>query len=504
MIENAAIRLEEIYRGLQRARGTFRITGVDEHKANKKVGRALTVYETTTADTWVNHLKGVEGLGIVPINESNQSRWGAIDIDAYNTGVVEEFEEKCRKLRLPVVVLRTKSGGVHVTAYVTEDMDARMMRGKMQEMAAALGVAGVEIYPKQVALASERDTGNWLNMPYFEGDATTRYAVYKGRGLTLSEFLDLVTVVRITPQEFMDTTFSEGDHFIDGPPCLQTMAAQGVTPGGRNEALFAMGVYAKMKHEANWEDRVDEMNQIHIHPPLSSREVQGICKSLARKTYFYTCTKPPLVSFCNKELCKKREYGIGQQEQEPTIELGPLVKITTDPPSWIIDVEGVRFEIDTEDLMSQAKFAKICVERINKWPQQVKPMVWQRLVQTRLDAVEIIEAPDEASPEGRFMWYLEQFCVVTAPARNREEMLLGKPWTENGRHYFRSEDLMRYLTQHHFREITPRKAWALLRNKLGATHHQYQLKGRCVQCWSVPEYARQIEEFERKSSEIDF
>lgn len=503
MLENAAIRLEEIYRGLQRAHGTFRITGSDPAKKGKKVGRALTVFEPTDVTTWMMHLKGDTGLGIVPINEDDKCRWGAIDVDVYNTGVVEELEEKCRKLQLPAVVIRTKSGGAHITCYVSDELDARMMRAKMQEIAAALGVAGVEIYPKQVALAGEKDSGNWLNMPYFEGDATERYAVYKGRGLTVMEFLDLVSVVRISSADFMALSFAGGEHFSDGPPCLQTMAVQGITPGCRNEALFAMGVYARMKWESNWEDKVDDLNQLIVHPPLSSREVQGVCKSLARKTYFYTCSKAPLIGFCNKELCKKREYGIGTGG-EPTIDMGGLVKICTDPPSWIIDIEGVRFELDTEDLMSQAKFAKVCVEKINKWPAPVKPPVWQKLIQDRLDNAENVPAPEEASPEGRFFWHLEQFCVVTAPARVREELLLGKPWTEEGRHYFRSEDLMRYLNHHHFKDVTPRKAWSLLRNKLGATHKQLQLKGRCVQTWSVPEYAKQIEQFEKLATEVDF
>ncbi|WP_448506577.1 TOTE conflict system archaeo-eukaryotic primase domain-containing protein [Immundisolibacter sp.] len=504
MVENLAIRFEGLYRGLQRAHGTFRITHADDAKKGKMVGRAITVYETPTVEKWVEHLAGTTGIGIVPIDEHNMCRWGAIDIDTYRAGLVEEVEERTRALKLPVVCIRTKSGGVHVTAFVTEPIDARMMRAKMMEMAAALGVAGVEIYPKQVQLASERDTGNWLNMPYFNMKDTTRYAVYKGRGLTAEEFLDLAYALRSTPEQFLATSCADGGYFDDGPPCLQTIAAQGVQVGTRNESLFAMGVYARLKHDANWEDRVDEMNQMFIQPPLASREVQGICKSLSRKSYFYPCSKPPIVNFCNKEVCRHREYGIGQGDQEPTLEIGTLVKICTDPPSWIIDVEGVRFEIETDDLMSQARFAKVCVEKINKWPGRVKPSIWMRTIQNRLDNVEVIEAPLEASPEGRFMWHLEQFCVVSAPARVKEELLLGKPWTDEGRHFFRSEDLMRYLNQHHFRDVSPRKAWSLLRSKAGAQHKQFQLKGRCVQCWSIPEFKRQDADFERASPEVDF
>lgn len=500
-----AIQFEALYRGLQRAHGAYTITGADDAKAGKIAGRAVTLYETPTVDKWQAHLDGRQGLGIVPINEGNQCRWGAVDIDEYREGLLEEVEAKTRALKLPVICLRTKSGGIHVTCYLTEDIDARIVRGKMSEIAAALGYAGVEIYPKQVALASERDCGNWLNMPYFNAAETDRYAVYKGQPLTVEQFLQFAAKLSCTPEQFIAISFGSSEHFDDGPPCLQRIALEKAVVGGRNDTLFAMGVYARKKYgDEAWEGYIDTFNNEHISPPLPSREVQMICKSVGRKTYFYPCKTPALKAYCNVTQCRNAEFGSGDALNESTLNVGKLVKLCTEPPTWIIDVEGARFELETEELMSQAKFAKCCMEKINQWPPMVKPAVWQKLVQERLANVEIIEAPKEASPEGRFMWHLEQYCVTTAPARNREELLMGKPWSDNGRHYFRSEDLMRYLNQHGFREITPRKAWSLLRHKVNAKHEQFQIKGRCCQAWSVPEFDRQNETFEPVKDKTEF
>lgn len=497
---------EALYRGLQRAHGQYTLTGADEAKKGKQGGRASTVYEAATVEKWESHLSGERGLGIVPIDENNQCRWGAVDIDEYREGLLTEIEAKTRELKFPVICLRTKSGGIHVTAFLTEPVDARIVRSKMQEIGAALGYAGVEIYPKQVALASERDCGNWLNMPYFEAANTTRFAIYNGKPLDAKQFLRFAEKIRCTPEQFIAISApTQGDYFTDGPPCLQTLSTIRVTVGGRNDALFAMGVYSRMAHPDEWEGKMDEYNAQLFTPPLPSREVQMIVKSISRKQdYFYPCTKPPLVNYCNKSLCSKREHGIGQGCSEPQIEIGRLVKLCTEPPTWIIDVEGARFELDTEDLMSQARFAKACVERVNRWPPQMKAAAWQRLIQERLTNVELVEAPKEASAEGRFMWHLEQFCVVAAGARVREEMLLGKPWTDNGYHYFRSEDLMRYLHQHHFRDITARKAWSLLRHRAQAKHVQFQIKGRCVQAWAIPEFPKQTEAFEVPKHAEDF
>jgi hypothetical protein len=499
-----AQKFEALYRGLQRAHGTYTVTHADDAKQGKMAGKAVTVFETATVEKWQAHLEGKQGLGVVPINEDNACRWGAIDIDEYHDGLLEEIEQKTRDMALPVICIRTKSGGVHITCFISEPIDARIVRGKMTEIAAALGYAGIEIYPKQVTLASERDCGNWLNMPYFDAKDTTRFAIYKGKKLSAEKFLQLAAGLTRTPDEFINIKVAAGGDFDDGPPCLQTLSSLKVAVGGRNDALFAMGVYSKMKFGEQWEEPFDGYNSDFFTPPLPSREVQMLVKSLARKTYFYPCNKPPLTQYCNKALCMKREFGIGQGCSEPTLNIGKLVKLCTEPPTWIIDVEGARFELETEELMSQAKFAKACMEKINQWPPLVKPAVWQRLVQDRLANIELIEAPEEASPEGRFLWHLEQFCVATANARAREEMLLGKPWTDDGRHYFRSEDLMRYLNQHHFRDITARKAWSLLRQKAGATHKQFQLKGRCVQCWSIPEFTRQTETFEVQDGKTEF
>ena len=32
---------------------------------------------------WQKHLGGTDSLGIIPINDDNQCRWGCIDIDSY-------------------------------------------------------------------------------------------------------------------------------------------------------------------------------------------------------------------------------------------------------------------------------------------------------------------------------------------------------------------------------------------------------------------------------------
>ena len=305
-----AVEFQALYAGLPRAHGRYTLGKMNQAKG-KQEGRAETVLEPTTQKKWQDHLDGKQGLGIIPIRDDATVRWGAIDIDVYPLDINVLFAKVIR-LDLPVVVLRTKSGGAHVTCFASEDVSASLMRSRMMEMAVALGYPGVEIYPKQVSLASERDVGNWLNMPYFDSTKTLRYAVYKGRSLTAEEFVRYAKHVQVTEEQLENLVIDTGPDFADGPPCLQIMSIEGLQPGRRNEAMFAFGVYCRQKYGDDWIAEFERLNATLCDPPLPSGEIQALIKSLSRKDYFYPCKKPPCANFCNKEVCKTREFGVGQ------------------------------------------------------------------------------------------------------------------------------------------------------------------------------------------------
>lgn len=481
-LEDLAEQFYRLYISLSRAYGLYTMTHIDGEK-NKQQGKASTHIGHYTYHLWINHLNGVQGLGLVPITDDATVSWGAIDIDVYPLDI-EELEVKCRKLGLPLVVLRTKSGGAHLTCFLKEPAPAALVRSKLTEFSLILGYGGVEVYPKQIRLASANDVGNWLNMPYFGGDSTTRYAVRGGLCLSAEEFLIYANEMRLTVAELQQIKINLSEFFEDGPPCLQILATNGIPEGARNNSLFAIGVYCRMKHGDDWEHHLDVLNGEIMDPPLASREVQMITRSLNKKTYFYPCTKPPIANICNKELCKKREFGVGDAGgTEFDVNIGALVKVMTTPPTWIIDVEGVRIELETDDLLNQDRFRRLCVAGINKLPSKMRPIAWEKLVRDKLSQVEELEAPRDSSASGRLHFYWEQFLLNTPPAQERDELLLGRPFTEQGITYFRGNDFVRYLEMQGIRS-DPRAVWSALRS-LGAGHGQFNLKGRNVQVWKV-------------------
>jgi hypothetical protein len=166
---------KEIFKGLERAHGVTKV-GQSNGDGTKVQGKSFIKREPVTDELWLKHLQGTESLGIIPINDNNQCRWGCIDIDSYAGFDHKKLVNKISSLDLPLIVCRSKSGGAHVFLFTSNYVSAKLMQSKLTQIKAVLGYSGSEVFPKQTELKSEDDTGNFLNLPYFNGDDSTRYA----------------------------------------------------------------------------------------------------------------------------------------------------------------------------------------------------------------------------------------------------------------------------------------------------------------------------------------
>lgn len=474
------------FTGLLRAYGTYSISGKVSGKG-KITGPAKTFAGDVIPALWKMHLMGEQGLGLVPINDKAECRFGAIDIDVYEGLDLKKLEKQIALLNLPLIVCRTKSGGAHLYLFTSEPTPAKLLRGKLIEWAVSLGYPKVEIFPKQVQLANDEDFGSWINMPYFDGANTLRYAIKNGKPLTPVEFLDLADSTAITIKQLEEVKVLVDDLLTEAPPCLQSLSISGFQEATRNNSLFSLAVYAKKRFGDTWVSQVELMNRRFMQPPLESKEVTTIIKSIKKKNYFYKCNDQPICSVCNKQICMTRKFGIRGESNDPGVIFTSLTKIDINPPSWILGVNDVRIQVkNTEDLMNQSRLATYIFNQVHTHMHTIKKYAWEELMQGLLEKLEVISAPEDAGAEGQFLFLVEQFCSERAAARIRDEIILGKPWIENGRVYFRSVDLLKYLDQNRFREVsTSREAWAIIRQH-GAGNHQFNVKGKCVKVWFLP------------------
>jgi len=483
-----AERFEKRFHGLSRAHGTYKVNARDI-KRGKMTGKASTLKEEVTVAKWESHLRGEVGLGIVPINDESVCRFGAIDVDDYSLNL-EALEKRVSEAEFPLVVCRTKSGGAHLYAFFSEPVPAGVVKDRLMEWAISLGYPNSEVFPKQAELRGIEDVGSWINMPYFGSEQTTRYGIRGGAAMSPLEFLDFADATAVTAEAFSEFVVKQDARLDGSPPCLQYLAQDGFPEGTRNRALFNLGVFCRLRHGDEWKLKMDEFNRVYLIPPLSSSEVKIITGSLSKKTYFYTCKEPPIVDACNRAICVRRKYGIGGSSNDPGVVMDGLVKILTDPPTWLLNVDGHRIKLETtDDLLNQSRFTRMCIEVFNVLPQRVTRPVWDDLVRGLLEKVEEVDAPQDASSVGQFMFLVEQFCTERPPARDKEELLLGKPYADESYLYFRSPDMLAYMEKRKLR-ISAKDAWNILRD-LKAKTKQFKVKGRCVRCWGIPSVEKQ-------------
>jgi hypothetical protein len=491
----------ERFEGLNRAYGQYKEK--TRKGATKIQGHARTIREAPTPDIWEKHLDGEIGIGIVPIMDDSNCVFGAIDIDDYGLNI-EKLESDLISLELPLILCRTKSGGAHLYLFLEEPASCDLVRKKLMEWAVVLGHSGVEVFPKQTRLANEHDIGNWINMPYYNASKTNRYAIVGGKKLSAEQFIDFAKKIEVGVDELKKFEVAQdsslGDLLFEAPPCLQTLARRGFGEGNRNNALFNIAVYLRNRYgEDDWADKLDKYNQEFMEKPLGHKEVAQITRSVNRKSYGYKCEDHPIAQVCNKQICLSRKFGVGTGDNDPGVVFGSLVKLETDPPVWIWDVDGARIELSTPELKDQNRFHTRCIDVLNKWPLPIKPKDWSELIRGKLSNCEIVEVPDDAKPEGRINYWVDKYLHDQPKARNRKELLLDKPYIDNGKIYFSSAKLQQFLEQNRIR-IKERDLWVYLR-KREADKKFFNIDGRGINTWVLPVPQEQEEAFVTASIE---
>jgi hypothetical protein len=480
--------MAKLFEGWSRNYGVYKLTG-EVTERGKQVGHATSIAGEVTLELWSDHLKGKIGLGIIPLNMNGHVRFAAIDVDDYNIDLIK-LAKKIEDEEMPLVLCRTKSGGAHLYMFMTDWTPSKLAIQKLREMSAYLGFGDVEIFPKQVKILIERgDSGSWINMPYQDCENTLRYAISSSGQLSITKFIALAVSRMVSPDELaVYKTTEEEDPLYEAPPCLCHLARVKFHQGTRNDGLLNLGVYAKMSRPDDWEGYMHELNKKFMEPPLSDKEVDGVIKTL-RKDYHYTCKREPIRSHCDRNKCRTRKYGIGLIGAGMPRH-GTLSKVLTDPPIWFVDIEGGnRIELTTEELLNMRGFQKRCVESLSIMPVLVKQDLWHELVNKLLEDVTLIEVPQDSTPQGTLRLYLEDFCTSRVQGKTHDELLLGKPWTNNSRTYFRMIDFIKFLERQRFNDLGKNRIAVYLKD-WGAEKHFFNIRGKGCNCYSIPEFKK--------------
>jgi len=460
-------RFLDAFDGSSEGHGQTTVSSTKRSRDGKAEAKSFVVRGPLTEAHIAGHLSGQQGIGAIPITRENKAKFGAIDIDQYDLDH-KALIAKVRKYRLPVIPCRSKSGGAHLFVFLTDWVEARMLREYLGEMASALGYAKAEIFPKQDSILIEKgDVGNFINLPYFDAESTMRYGFNEvGEALTLEEFLDAVERSRVDLSAMEFLTYVDEETPADDiperawlkevPPCIRNKLREGPIGSERNHWAFQYTVFAKKKDIDNWKPLVEEFNSREFSPPLASQELSNtVLRSHEKKEYGYKCNEPSISAYCDKKACRKLKHGIGSRTADmPNI--GGLTILMSDPKLLFLDVDGKRLEITMKQLQHQSLFQESCMEQLLFAPQKLKDPDWVAMVNELLRNSTQVPVPEELTTRGQFEALLKTYCTSRIKAKDPEELAVGKPWTDEtqGRTMFMMDGLFEFLRQRNFTLLT--------------------------------------------------
>jgi len=508
-----AKRLLAAYVGATNAHGTTVVGRVSRN--GKAESQSRIVREPLTEKLVQDHIDGKHGVGAIPINENNECKFGAIDIDVYDLNH-RELQQKIQQLDLPLAHCRSKSGGAHLYLFLKEFEKAAIVREYLTEMSILLGHSGCEIFPKQDQIIAERgDVGNFINMPYFDAEMPQRFC-YNGatEAMELDEFLDWIEDHRtsLDELELVRTVKKVRQHFEDGPPCLRYLFQNGPLSEPRNKLLFMIAVYCKNKFPDSWQESLEEYNRTLFSPPLPAKEVTTIISQHEKKDYGYTCKDEPFKSYCDPSLCAMSKYGIGSEAPDAP-QVGGLTIMLSEPRLYFMDVNGTRITLTTEQLQNQTLWQRACMDQCMFMPPTTKAQKWQQMVNSLMNQATLLDVPAELTIKGQFSDLLRTYCTSHIRAMAPEEIDMGKPWTDGAVTKFKLDGLLEFLHNRRFKVESRGAVTQMIRDLGGDNTHLNVVKRTpkgekrsTVRCWAVPAFDEEEVELPKKemSNDIPF
>lgn len=359
----------------------------------------------------MSHLSGEFGVGICPVTTDGKCLFGVLDIDYYK-GKIRKMLDIIRDYQLPLVPFRSKSGGLHCYLFLSRGVSAKTIRDtlnliiKVFSLDKMYGEEKVEVFPKQDKV-TEDGFGSSITLPYFNAEEPYTYLLdLDGNEVPFEEALNQIQK-RFTTTETVREAL-ENLPYNDAPPCLQRILLSGLVGGedtGRNNFLFSFALYASKKYGLEgFASYVRELNN-SFECPIEESAVESTIASIKSKEYSYRCKDIPCNGFCDKSLCKKREFGLGREKGHfSDIEYGQLLRYKTAEPYyvWQLKLQGSEGDFksivfrDEGELLDQKNFAKVCVRFLNFAPRQVQTNDWFGTLNKYLASVKDVEVRAES------------------------------------------------------------------------------------------------------------
>lgn len=373
------------------------------------------------------HIEGKLSVGIAPLCENNTCIFGALDIDNYDYDLMD-IVRAIYEYNIPLVPCWSKSKKLHLYLFCPETPATDVINVlTMYRDFFACG-SRTEIFPKQANMSDSTKFPSWINIPYFDATNPENHRkMIKADGslADLDTFVERAEECKIDIKGHKKVISSLW--FSDAPPCVQTgILLHDVPKGGRNNWMFNVGVYVRLRDDNDdYESILKDVNS-GLHNPISENELEStVIKGLHKNTYFYICND---MYRCDKNICKKREYGISCKESSG-LSYGEMRQIMTTPPTYEWDVNGITISFENEqEIMGQTKFRAMCMRHLHIMPRRIKDDAWSSIITRAMENIVVVQPSDggEYYDEGSiFESILLAFLRQSVPSEDMQSISRG-------------------------------------------------------------------------------
>jgi hypothetical protein len=472
--------------------GEFQGARFEEDKNKWIPGHVRWTWGETTPAQWHDHLAGVRLLGQGVLCDDGCVWYACLDIDSYEIDYADEMR-KIKNSKLPLVVFRTKSGGLRITVFFCESIEAELVITRMRRISSSLGYAGCEIFPKQTKLeAAKGDCPSWIYVPF---GGTHDIFPEQGCMNELGNLMELPEAVahmkdmRIGKSQFMEMFAAEeaaktngktngkkhpkgawveeetyettiNTMFWDGPPCMWIISHRR-SRDMQNNFLIDVSTFLKKKYPENWDKALEWVNANVLQPVGSAEKLLDIIKRVQRHDYEYMCHQEPICSFCDPHACRRKPYGVGAGNGGiDHFELG-LTEILRIPRVYFANVGEGRMMFEAEDLLSQFRYQKKCVDHGIPPPPTRKKDDWESFIRKNMESATKVDPSHAMRTNASEIEFLTRWLDILVPtymrvgSKGREDAVRVK--IEERRIYLKDGKLMRYCLQLNYDDKSMRK-----------------------------------------------
>lgn len=419
-----------LFNGNPEAHGVTEVGEIVDGKAKSK---SRLVYTPVSPSVIQRHLDGYESIGVAPIKGDGTCYFGAIDIDDYKYNLLDVVAA-IEDFNMPLCPCYSKSKKLHIYIFFADPTPAEQVQEILRWYARAFACdKKVEIFPKQSKANSTNTFYSWINLPYFAANDETnhRKMVTKEGLLSLPDALIKMQERRLTYKQHKE--FINDFTYHDAPPCiLSGLLLRDVGPGQRNNWLFSVGVYLRLKDEnCDLSSLLSDINH-SLHDPIPDAELNAtVIKGFNRKSYFYMCA---VLDRCDKATCRQQEFGI-ESKASTGLDYGDLTQYLTDPPyyEWIVNGQKLTFW-NEQEILTQSKFRALCLRQLHLVPRHVPDDRWSKILTRACENITVIQPAVESGDFTSGSTFFDLTCAffnTKRKADNITQLAMGRVYIDD-------------------------------------------------------------------------